>query len=305
MYRVAIIGSGVVGTATGKGIHRLGHDVVFYDISKDRLAYLREEGYQVASSVTDAISKSHVSFVCVNTPSTSTSNSNFNDGKHQDLSQLLSALRSVTNALNEITTKEHHLLAFRSTMLPGTMQNVVLDYLEANCNLKRGKDYSICYNPEFLRQNSALDDFFKPDRIVIGQDQKTSSLPLYEIYSKITKNILMTGYDEAEMIKYASNCFLALKISYFNEINKICRSQGIDDRQVSLGVSLDRRIGKYGTEGGRPFGGACFPKDAEAMASFIKKNNIAPDLIQLALDINRQTEEFTSAKEIFIQDKEK
>lgn len=308
-----------MGTATGKGFRKLGHSVIFFDISKNRLTALNEEGYDVATSLRDAISRSEISFVCVNTPQSKLNtienikndrSSDFgqydevkelideeDQGKHQDLSQLLSALRDIANVLNDSSiVKKKHLLVFRSTMLPRTMRDVVIDYLDANCNLKRGKDYDVLYNPEFLRQSSALEDFSNPDRIVIGQEFDGSSLPLVGLYSPLTKNIILTGYEEAEMAKYASNCFLALKISYFNEIGMICKKLGINEEQVSSAVSMDNRIGEYGTRSGRPFGGACFPKDTEAFVSFAKKMNVKPDLIEAAVNINKQMENLYSAK---------
>jgi UDPglucose 6-dehydrogenase len=292
VYNIAIIGSGVVGTATGKGFNKMGHNVTFFDISKRRLLALQEEGYNVASSLSDAISRSDISFVCVNTPQASDED----PGKHQDLSQLLSALRDIVNALNDKIITKKHFLVFRSTMLPGTIRNVVLGYLKANCNLKLGKDYDVLYNPEFLRQHSALEDFFNPDRIVIGQEAPGSSSPLVDLYIPLTKNVILTGYEEAEMAKYASNCFLALKISYFNEVGTLCEKMGINADQVSLAVSMDNRIGKYGTKGGRPFDGACFPKDTEAFASFVRKMNVKPDLIETAININKQMDDMNSPK---------
>jgi UDPglucose 6-dehydrogenase len=305
-YNISIIGSGVVGSATGKGFHRLGHNVIFFDISKHRLATLSEEGYNVASSLKEAISTSEITFVCVNTPHGGEKNvgGNYDEGqdllnedlgKHQDLSQILSASRELAVALNDNAIEKRHLV-FRSTMLPGTIRNVVIDYLDANCNLKRGKDYDVLYNPEFLRQNSALDDFFNPDRVVIGQEIAGSSSPLSDLYSSLTKNIIITGYEEAEMIKYASNCFLALKISYFNQIEMMCKKMGINAEQVSLAASLDNRIGSYGTRGGRPFGGSCFPKDTEAFASFASKMDMDPDLIETAISINKQIDDLSSTK---------
>lgn len=311
-----------MGTATGKGFHKLGHNIMFFDISKQRLMMLRQEGYSVAFSLKEAISKADISFVCVNTPqnryndSNNKNYSNNNDignnandsinhnlypidedlGKHQDLSQLLSALRDIADVLNDNIINKKHLLVFRSTMLPGTMRNVILDYLETNCNLKRGKDYEVLYNPEFLRQYTALDDFFAPDRIVIGQEVPGTSSPLSNLYSPLTQNIILTGYEEAEMAKYASNCFLALKISYFNEIDTLCKRMGINQEQVSLAVSMDNRIGKYGTRGGRPYGGACFPKDTEAFASFTRKMNVKPDLVETAISINKQIDDLNSTE---------
>jgi UDPglucose 6-dehydrogenase len=322
-YNISIIGSGVVGTATGKGFRKMGHNVRFFDISKHRLATLREEGYDVATSLKDAISQSEISFVCVNTPQSkynygiskneihnySDDNNSVNYeidpieedlGKHQDLSQLRSALRDISNALNDNITNGRHLLVFRSTMVPGTMRNVVLDYLEANCDLKHGEDYDVLYNPEFLRQHSAMEDFFTPDRIVIGQESPGSSSPLSDLYSPLTKNIVLTGYEEAEMAKYASNCFLALKISYFNEINMMCKKMGISEDQVAHAVSMDNRIGGYGTNGGLPYGGACLPKDSEAFASFAKNMNVEHDLIETAIKINKQIEESNSQK-VFVK----
>jgi UDPglucose 6-dehydrogenase len=294
MKKIGIIGSGVVGSATGKGFHRLGHDVLFYDIAKQRLLTLMEEGYQIASSVKDIIDKTDISFVCVNTPN--------NSSGEQDLSQLISVLYDITNALRTIDRRDEqqqrpHLIVFRSTMLPGTMRSIVINYLETNCSSSRiGRDYDVCYNPEFLRQNTAFDDFFRPDRVVIGEEGKGASQPLKEIYQQLTGNIIVTSFEAAEMIKYTSNCFLSLKISFFNEIGLVCKQMGIDDKAVSLGVSMDKRIGNYGTQFGKPFEGACLPKDTEALAGFIRNLQLNPDLLQVALDINRKMEELTSSK---------
>jgi UDPglucose 6-dehydrogenase len=294
MKKIGIIGSGVVGSATGKGFHRLGHDVLFYDIAKQRLLTLKEEGYQIASSVKDIIDKTDISFVCVNTPN--------NSSGEQDLSQLMSVLYDITNSLRRIDRRHEqqqhpHLIVFRSTMLPGTMRSVVINYLQTNCpSSSFARDYDVCYNPEFLRQNTAFDDFFRPDRVVIGEDRKGASQPLKEIYQQLTENIIVTSFEAAELIKYTSNCFLSLKISFFNEIGLVCKQMGIDDKAVSLGVSMDKRIGNYGTQFGKPFEGACLPKDTEALAGFIRNLQLNPDLLQVALDINRKMEELTSSK---------
>ncbi len=293
MSRISIIGSGVVGSATGKGFHKLGHNVIFYDISKHRLDALKNEGYNVANNLNEALSQTDVTFVCVNTP---THNS------QQDLSQIFSVLHEITEYLN--TAEKQHLFVFRSTILPGTMRNVIVNYLEKNCKTKRGIDYDVVYNPEFLRETTSYDDFFKPDRVIIGEDHAQLSKILEEIYRPLTKNIIVTSFEAAELIKYASNCFLSLKISFFNEIGLICEHLGIDHKIVSLGVSLDKRIGKYGTEFGRPFDGMCLPKDTEALASFIKQNRIEPDLLEVALNINKKIEDMTSASQQLSDPKE-
>ena len=294
--RIGIIGSGTVGSTTGKAFHKLGHEVIFHDILKDTILSLKKNGYQVASNISEIISKTDISFVCVNTPT--------NKKGQQDLSQIMSVLFDLTRSLNNYNAKSvgtnrsstsPHMIVFRSTILPGTMKNVIINYLEKNCSLERGKDYNVCYNPEFLRKHAPIDDFFKPDRIVIGEDNKgasyQSSSPLQELYKEITKNIIITDYDTAEMIKYASNCFLSLKISYFNEIGLLCRRLGIDHREVSMAVALDKRIGQYGIHAGRPFKGPCLPKDTQALAYFVKRSKITPDLIQSILDINEKLAE--------------
>ncbi|HEY7110970.1 MAG TPA: nucleotide sugar dehydrogenase [Nitrososphaeraceae archaeon] len=285
--KISIIGSGVVGTATGRGFDKLGHEVIFYDVAKEKLRSLKNLGYNVANTLEEAMSHTEISFICVNTP---TSNA------QQDLSQVMSALYQLANFLN--ATKRFHLIVFRSTMLPGTMRDLVVSYLDMHCSRKRGVDYQLCYNPEFLRQNSALDDFFSPDRVIIGEDRKGVSENLVSLYKELTDRIIVTTFEAAELIKYASNCFLALKISFFNEIGMICRNIGIDDKIVSLGVSLDKRIGKYGTEAGRPFDGMCLPKDTQALASYVKKFQIEPDLLQVVLDINKRLEDLTTTKQL-------
>ena len=302
-YNIGIIGAGVVGGATGKGLQKLGYRVTFYDIDKSKTLSLRQEGYQVASSISELMNNSNITFVCVNTPTNNSRSNLYNDKRmiddesYQDLSQILSVLPEISSSLSANSWR-HQLLVFRSTLLPGTMRNIVVDYLERNCSKSIGKGFDVCYNPEFLRQKSALEDFFEPGRVVIGEGTKGSSLPLVEIFRALTRNIIITGYEEAEMIKYASNGFLALKISYFNEIAMVCKMLGIDDKTVSSGVALDSRIGTYGVIGGMPFGGACLPKDTAALTSFLRKLGIRPDLIETAVQINNEIEEMSSRKQI-------
>ena len=284
-YNIGIIGTGVVGGATGKGLQKLGYQVTFYDIDKSKTFSLKQEGHQVASSISEVLSNSNIIFVCVNTPTMNSRSNLYNEntitenGSYQDLSQIISVLTEISSSLST-NSRGRQLLVFRSTLLPGTMRNIVVNYLERNCSKSLGKDYDICYNPEFLRQKSALEDFFEPGRVVIGEGTKGASLPLVEIFKALTRNIVITGYEEAEMIKFASNGFLALKISYFNEIAMVCKMLGIDDKTVSKGVALDSRIGTYGVIGGMPFGGACLPKDTAALTSFLRKLGIRPDLIE-------------------------
>jgi nucleotide sugar dehydrogenase len=276
---IGIIGAGVVGAATGKGFHKLGHDVSFYDISKQTMSSLENQGYCVGQNIGEIVSNNDISFVCVNTPS--------KDGR-QDLSQVTSVLIEMSRAID--AAERNHLIVFRSTMLPGTMRKNVISYLDSHCRKKRGRDYNVCYNPEFLRQETAANDFLNPDRVVIGEDLDRSSFVLEQIYRNLTDQIIITSFEAAEMIKYTSNCFLALKISFFNEVWMMCKKLRINDKDVSLGVSLDKRIGEYGTKMGLPFGGNCLPKDTEAMVSFAEKLGIRQDLLKVILEINKELE---------------
>lgn len=277
MLSIGVIGAGVIGTATGVGFHNLGFNVSFHDISNLRLSDLKNKGYSTRNNVSDIVSENDILFICVNVPT-------LDNGK-QDFSQIHSVIRSVSPAL-EKSQKQKKLLVFRSTMLPGSMKGKVMRYLDECCSLEIGKDYDICYNPEFLRQANALEDFLNPDRVVIGEERKNSSIQLQHMYKEITKNVIVTDYETAEMIKYASNCFLSLKISYFNQLGDICRRIGIDDRIVSNAVALDKRIGNYGTKSGRPYGGACLPKDTLAFANFVDALQGQPNLLKVVQDIN-------------------
>ena len=278
MMNISVIGAGVVGRATGMGFSELGHNVIFHDIVEERILELKEKGFKTAPNIRDAISQSDFSFICVDTP-------NREDG-NQDLSKLIAVISEIAKTLE--TTKKFQLVSIRSTILPGTMKNVVLNFFDKHCSKKRGRDYDVCYNPEFLRERTALEDFKKSDRIIIGENAKGSALPLVELYKPLTDKIVVTTFEAAEMIKYASNCFLSLKISFFNEIGIICKKLNIDEEMVSYGVSLDKRIGKYGVKAGKPFGGGCLPKDTEALATFVDKLQVNPNLPRTALAINNK-----------------
>jgi|SRR5215211_144467 len=281
LEKIGVIGSGTVGGTTGKVWKAFGNQILFYDISEQIVLSLKDSGYCVATSIEEIIHQTDISFVCVDAPT-------YRNGD-QNISSVMSVLYEIADALDKMVG--HHLIVFRSTLLPGTMSNVIVPFLETHCSKVRGIDYDICYNPEFLRDNSALIDAFNPDRVIIGEDRKKASLQLVQLYQQLRTKIIITSFECAEMIKYASNCFLALKISFFNEIGLACNRMGIDDKIVSEGVSLDKRIGGYGTVAGKPFAGKCLPKDSLAWVSFAKKMQVQPDLIAIALELNRLVEE--------------
>jgi len=259
--KISIIGSGFVGIAIGKGLVGLGNEVVFYDVAdKDLPNFTKDISY--------AIENSDVSFISVPTPTIS---------KGIDLSYIKEATKSMGKVL--ATKRTYHIVVVKSTVVPGTTENVVIPTLEKHSGKKAGNEIGICMNPEFLTEISGTwsgdegtkKDFFTEDRIVIGEYDKKSGDGLEEIYEPLNKPIFRTDLKTAETIKYASNCMLATKISYWNEIFLICKDLGIDSHVVADVVGLDPRIGRYGTVHGKAFGGKCLPKDLKAFVSFAEK----------------------------------
>ena len=283
VMRLSIVGSGVVGQATGMGFAVHNHKVLFHDIDKKKLLALGTKGYETTSEVEEAAQNSDVIFVCVPTPTID---------KKVDVGSLWSSARSIGIGLEK--ARNFPVVAFRSTAPPQTTRLQLVPLLENSSGLKAGEDFGVCMNPEFLREKSPLDDFLHPDRIVIGELDKKSGDILERLYSSFNSPITRTSLDSAEMIKYASNLFLATKISFFNEIYMICRQLGIDSKAVGETVSLDNRIGKYGVQGGKPFGGMCFPKDLAGFITFAKSKGVNPKLLEAVEEINAQITVYNS-----------
>ena len=291
MTRISIIGSGFVGERVGRGLMCLGNDVIFYDIvDKDIPNFTKDINY--------AVEKSDVFFICVPTPTV--------EGKI-DLSYIKEATKNIGNAL--ASRQDYHLVVVKSTVVPRTTENIVIPILEKYSGKKAGGSpkavsvkalqskgfFGVCMNPEFLTEIESSwtenkdykKDFFTEDRIVIGEYDKRSGDVLEEIYKPLNKSIFRTDLKTAEMIKYASNCVLATKISYWNEVFLICKKLGIDSHRIADIVGLDPRIGKYGTVHGKAFGGKCLPKDLKAFISFAKEYKEAR-LLEAVDDINEE-----------------
>jgi UDPglucose 6-dehydrogenase len=274
---IGIVGSGIVGQATGIGLNRNGHNVKFHDIDYNRLIELRNKGYDVTESIDDIIDHSEAIFVCVPTPTV---------GNEINLNIISEVTKTIANALYQ--KNSYTVISFRSTIPPQTTRIKLIPLLEEGSHLMSGVDFGVCMNPEFLREKTPLDDFLTPNRIVIGAlDQKSGDL-LKQVYSPFSCPKILTDLDTAEMIKYTSNTFLAAKISFFNEIYLICRKLGIDEITVSKAVSLDPRIGNYGVKGGAPFAGMCLPKDLQAFIHFTTTKGINPILLKAIAEVNEQ-----------------
>jgi len=274
--KISIIGSGWVGTAIGKGFTEIGYKVIFYDVVDKRLP-------NFTIDINHAIENSNVSFICVPTPTTP---------EGIDLSYVKEATKNIGEAL--ANKGGYHLVVVKSTVVPKTTENVVIPLLEKYSSKKAG-EFGICMNPEFLTEiesswtaeNGYKKDFFTEDRIVIGEYDKKSGDGLEETYNPLNKTIFRTDLKTAEMIKYASNCMLATKISYWNEIFLICKELGIDSQAIADVVGLDPRIGKYGTIHGKAFGGKCLPKDLKAFVSFAEEYHNAK-LLKAVDDTNEE-----------------
>ena len=264
VMKISIIGSGVVGTIIGTGFEKLGHEVVFYDVDLKRVEELKKK-YKATTDLEYAIKNTSASFVCVPTPYTNGFDSGY----------IISATEGIAKVLED--NDGYHLVVIKSTVVPTTTENVIIPILRRyNCI---GEDVGICTNPEFLTEiadtwtedGGYKRDFFTEDRIVIGEYDKKSGDVLEGLYKPLNKPIFRVDLKTAEMIKYASNCMLATKISYWNEIFFICKELSIDSQVIANVVSLDPRIGKYGTVHGKAFGGKCLPKDLKAFIDFAEK----------------------------------
>jgi UDPglucose 6-dehydrogenase len=269
MKRISIIGSGVVGQGVGKGFLE-NSKVIFYDVNKNIIEKLKSEGLEATDNLEYAINNSDISFVAVPTPSTE-------DGID------LSFIEKVSEDLSKVLSKKNkeHVFVFKSTMVPGTTESIIIPNLEKHSRKKANIDFGVIFMPEFLTEiaHSWTDDpdfkrdFKTEDKIVIGEgSNKKFGDEVESLLKHLNSPIIRTDYKTAEIIKYANNLRLAASISYFNELYQICEKMGIDGQKVADIVGLDKRIGKYGTVCGKAFGGKCFPKDLRAMIMHAEKN---------------------------------
>ena len=277
MDKISIIGSGWVGTIIGKGLIELGNEVIFYDVVDKELP-------EFTKDINYAVRNSSISFLCVPTPTMK---------GEIDLSYVKDAAESIGKVLSE--KRDYHVVVVKSTVVPKTTEEVVIPILEKYSGKKAGEDFGVCMNPEFLteisgswsKDKSTKKDFFSEDRIVIGEYDKRSGDVLERIYKPLNSTIFRTDLKTAEMIKYVSNCMLAAKISYWNEIFLICEKLGIDSQEIANIVAMDPRIGRYGSVHGKAFGGKCLPKDLKALISFAKEYK-EPKLLKAVDEINEE-----------------
>jgi UDPglucose 6-dehydrogenase len=293
--KITMIGSGYVGLVSGACFADFGHQVVCVDLNKDKVASLLkgeipifEPGLDrlVADNVeagrlsftTDlapAVAGADVVFIAVGTPSRR------GDG-HADLSYVYAAARSVAAAVDGFTV-----IVTKSTVPVGTGDEVERIMREANPQA----DIVVVSNPEFLREGAAIEDFKRPDRIVVGIEDERARAPMTEVYRPLYLNqapLMFTGRRTAELIKYAGNAFLALKITFINEIADLCDKTGADVQEVARGIGADNRIGPKFLNAGPGYGGSCFPKDTLALVKTGQDHGAPLRLVETTVAVNDQ-----------------
>jgi UDPglucose 6-dehydrogenase len=298
--KISIIGTGYVGLVTGACLSELGNEVICVDSDKKKIEHLKkliipiyEPGLEelvkknvkrkrlfFISSIKTAVEKSEIIFIAVGTPS--------RESGEADLTGIEYVARQI--ALN---MKRYRLIVEKSTV-PVETGNWVRHTVEIN-NRHKVK-FDVASNPEFLREGSAIEDFMHPDRIVIGVESERAKELLFKLYRPLKAPIVVTDIKSAELIKHASNSYLAAKISFINALSQVCERAGADILKVAEGLGLDKRIGKSFLNAGLGYGGACLPKDLDAFIHIAEKLGYNFELLKVVKKINEQQKEFIIKK---------
>ena len=290
MSKVAVIGAGYVGLTTAACLADLGNEVWAVDVDEDKVRRLRrhqitffEPGLRevvqrnaragrlvFTTSYPDALRAAEYAFIAVSTPE--------GEGGEADLSAVEVAAASIAEAMDGPLV-----IVNKSTVPIGTGDMVTEMVKRHNGRFP----FEVVSNPEFLREGSALQDFMQPDRVVIGAHSREAAERVARLYQPLQARVMITNLYTAEMIKYASNAFLATRISFMNEIARISERVDADVKVVAEGMGLDRRIGPHFLDAGIGYGGSCFPKDVKALAAIGERFDYHPELLHAVMDINR------------------
>ncbi|HKW58425.1 MAG TPA: UDP-glucose/GDP-mannose dehydrogenase family protein [Candidatus Dormibacteraeota bacterium] len=291
MSKVAVVGAGYVGLTTAACLADLGHSVTVVDIDRDKVAALRrgvmpffEPGLReliernsaagrldFTTSYADAVPGAEFAIIAVSTPE--------GEGGEADLSYVDSAARSIAESM------DGPLIVVNKSTVPPLTGDRVSEVLKKH-NTRHAAH--VVSNPEFLREGSAIQDFMHPDRVVVGSKHRAAAEKVAALYSPLNAQVLVTpNIYTAEMVKYASNAFLAARISFINEIARISERVGADAKLVAEGMGLDNRIGPHYLDAGIGYGGSCFPKDVAALAALAQRFDYHPELLHAIMDINR------------------
>jgi UDPglucose 6-dehydrogenase len=289
--KISVIGAGYVGLISGACFAKLGHEVVLLDVDEEKLAAIAgkktlpiyEEGLQdlleevfiETSTNYDKTIDSEVIFICVGTTA---------DEKGAIASEyLVNATREIADVLKKRSS--YCVIAVKSTVGPVMTESLVIPLLEKS-GKKAGKDFGVCMTPEFLQEGRGIYYFMNPSRIIIGEYDKKSGDVLERLHQGLKASVMRTSLRTAEMIKLATNSFLATKISFINEIGNICKKLGIDTYDVARGMGMDDRIGKKFLNAGIGFGGSCLPKDLRILISGAREVGYQPGLLPSVANLN-------------------
>ena len=291
--RVAMIGTGYVGLVSGACFADFGHDVTCVDKDASKVKTLKAGGIPIyepgldllvdrnvregrlsfTDDITDAVAKADAVFIAVGTPSRR------GDG-FADLSYVYAAAKEIASVMDGYTV-----VVTKSTVPVGTGDEVEKIIRETNPDA----DFAVVSNPEFLREGAAIDDFKRPDRVVVGTDDERAQAVMHELYRPLFLHetpIVFTSRRTSELIKYSANAFLAMKITFINEMADLCEAVGANVQEVARGVGLDDRIGSKFLHAGPGYGGSCFPKDTLALSRTAQDAGAPLRLIETVVDVN-------------------
>jgi UDPglucose 6-dehydrogenase len=280
MAKILIIGSGVVGTATGRGLHQAGHDVTFVDVLPEKIRQLRSEGLNAQPGVVLGDLPAFV-FLTLPTP---------HRGRRYDLAALSDGVAAVGRAI--AVSPAAHTVVVRSTVPPGTTEDLVQPLLEAESGKMLGSGFALACNPEFLRAATADDDFRNPWMTVVASRDVLTCKRLGDLLSPFGGPLrFFDNPATAELVKCAHNIFNAAKISFWNEMWLVASSLGVDLADVSSTVALSAEGSfnpQYGIRGGAAYGGACLPKDTNGFLGFAAERGLAMPLLEAVVDTNER-----------------
>jgi UDPglucose 6-dehydrogenase len=277
-----IVGSGVVGQATGKGFAKKGHSVSYVDINPQTIERLRGQGLQAMLMHDVDWDAVDIVLLAVSTPSV--------DGRIV-LDYIEAAALDVGRGL--ATTDSYITVVVRSTVPPTTTEQRITPILERASGKRAGADFGVAMNPEFLRAVSSEQDFARPWITVLGSSDRRTAEILDQLYAPFGALIVRCTPTEAEMIKYVNNVYNAVKISYFNEVHAICERLGLDSSLIGAAVARSAESmwnPLYGTRGGVPYGGACLPKDTVAFMQFAREHGFEHLMLEATIAVNHHLE---------------
>jgi GDP-mannose 6-dehydrogenase len=296
--RVSLFGLGYVGCVTAACLAKCGHEVWGVDVNADKVGMInsgkspiiekglqemifesnRKGQFRATTDATDAVLNTDVSLVCVGTPS--------NDNGSLDLKAVKAVAEQIGRGLRE--KNSYHCIVFRSTMLPGTVRKILIPILTESSQKTAHSDFDVCFNPEFLREGTAIHDFYHPPFTAVGCVNPRAGTVVVQLYEGVEGAVEKTSFEVAEMLKYACNSFHALKIAFANEIGSLCKGMGIDSHSVMDLFARDEKlnISKAYLKPGFAFGGSCLPKDVRAITYRAKELDIDNPLLGAVLHSN-------------------